>query len=134
MNSIKNIDYKQKVTVIGLIGLALLTIVILKIGSTLADPNSNYLKNQEVDGLVFEDANVVYEDGKSTFTVNVYNYGDEEYSLKTININFKDKDGNINTLIGYIGDKLKVEEGRQLTAIIDKDITDSINLEYIINK
>ena len=134
MNSVKNIDYKQKITVIGLMGLTLLTIVVLKMGSTLADPNSNYLKNQEVDGLAFEDANVVYEDGKTTFTVNVYNYGDEEYSLKTININFRDKDGNMNTLIGYIGDKLKVEEGRQLTASIDKDITNSINLEYVINR
>ena len=39
MNSVKNINYKQKITVIGLIGLALLTIVILKVW--------NVIKSQE---------------------------------------------------------------------------------------
>jgi hypothetical protein len=46
----------------------------------------------------------------------------------------KDDKDNSDTLIGYIGDSIESNETKIITASIDKDITESKSLEYIINK
>lgn len=137
MNKLKefvnNLNTKTKTTV-GIIGVMLVAILAITIGTSLADTESNYLKNQKIDGISFEDANVVYKDGVSTITVNIYNTNKDKYNIKTITMNFKDNEGKTITLVSYVGDPLEADEGRQITASIDKNITESVNLEYVINK
>lgn len=123
--------YKLPTMVVGVI---LLAGVIFLIGKTLADPNSGYLRNQTVDGLSFENANLVYENGVTTFTVETYNESGDTYTLKNININLKDSDNNVTTLIGYVGESLEKDEGKLITASIDQDLSSSVNLEYVVNK
>ena len=123
--------YKKYIAII-LIVLVLILLIFI-IGKTLADPNTGYLRNQTVSGLSFEDANITYDNGVTTFTAKVYNESGSNYLLKNISINLKDKDNNVTTLIGYIGDELVQDEGKLITASIDDDLTDSVSLEYVIN-
>lgn len=134
MNKLKEFVNTKTKTTVGIIGVMLVAILAITIGTSLADTESNYLKNQKIDGISFEDANVVYKDGVSTITVNIYNTNKDKYNIKTITMNFKDNEGKTITLVSYVGDPLEADEGRQITASIDKNITESVNLEYVINK
>ena len=123
---------KKKYILIGILSVVLFVVILLIVPS-LADPDTGLLSNKTVDNISFLDTTLKYEDGISTLKVNVCNHTEEDYSLKTIDINFKDSDENVTTLVGYIGNILKVDECREMTASVDKDITQSIELEYVIN-
>ena len=125
---------KIKIPAVILGSLLIVFLVVFLVGRTIADPNSGYLRNQSVDNLSFENANLVYENGITTFTVEVYNESGENYSLKNISINLKNDSNDITTLVGYIGEELETDEGKLITASIDKDLTDSTSLEYVVNK
>ena len=125
---------KKKKAMISIISILVIGIAIYFIGRSVATVDSTILKDQVVDGLSFEDANLVYENGISTLTVNVTNDNKNAYSLKYIEIKLKDDDNNENTLIGYIGDSIDSNDKKIITASIDKDITTATSLEYIINK
>ena len=109
-------------------------IVLITIGKSLASNDTSLLRTQVVDGLSFENAAISCESGVCTFTVDVYNENKDVYTLKDIDIKFKQTDDTVITLVGYIGEELQSEEGRKLTASIDKSIEDSVDLEYKINK
>ena len=125
---------KIKIPSLVLGSLVIVFLVVFLIGRTIADPNSGYLRNQSVDSLSFENANLVYENGITTFTVEVYNESGESYSLKNISINLKNDSNDITTLVGYIGEELEKDEGKLINASIDKDLSDSTSLEYVVNK
>lgn len=125
---------ENKKSLIILSCLIVLSVVMLIFGKTVADPNTGYLRNQVVDGLSFENANISYVDGITTFMVEVYNESGDIYSLKTIDVSFKDKNDKETILPGYIGDTLEVEEGKYLKASIDQDLSDTISISYKINK
>ena len=125
---------ENKKSLIILSCLIVLSVVMLIFGKTVADPNTGYLRNQVVDGLSFENANISYENGITTFIVEVYNESGDIYSLKTIDVSFKDKNDKETILPGYIGDTLEVEEGKYLKASIDQDLSDTISISYKINK
>lgn len=133
INSLKEFIKKNKILTL-VASLVVLVGVIFLVGRSVADPNTGYLRNQSVDGLSFENAELVYENGITTFTAEVYNESDSTYSLKYVNINLTDGDGNVITLIGYIGDTLEKDEAKLITASIDDDLSDSVSLEYVINK
>lgn len=133
-NKIKEFTKKNKKPLTIISSLVIVFVVVFIIGKSLSDPNSGYLKNQVVEGLSFENAEIIYEEGITTFTVEVYNENDTKVDLKTISINLKNADGETTTLVGYVGESLETEEGKLITASIDDDLTDSNNLEYIINK
>ena len=125
---------KNKIIITG----ALLIIVIIGMVAMLskeskADPDNTILKTQVVDNLMFENAAIEYENGISTFTVDVYNENLEAYTLQYINIKLT-VDDQVITLKGYIGPSLEKDEGRKITASIDKDIRDATKLEYTITK
>ena len=125
---------KYKVhSIIALCAIVLLGVIFL-IGKSVSDPNTGYLRNQIVDNLSFENANLVYENGITTFTAEVYNESGNTYTLKSISINLTNESNDVTTLIGYIGDTLEKDEGKLITASIDQDLTSSLNLEYVINK
>ena len=123
---------KKPIIIIG--SIFIIMIVTFLIGRSLADPNSGYLRNQSVDGLSFENAELVYENGITTFTAEVYNESGDVYSLKNISIQLTDEADKVTTLVGYIGDSLDEEEGTYLKASIDQDLSDIVSLEYVINK
>jgi len=130
---IESLKENKKLLVL-LSSLIVVSIVVFIIGRTLADPNTGYLRNQTVEGLSFENANLVYENGITTFTVEVYNESGDIYSLKNISINLKAENNDVTTLIGYIGETLEKDEAKYITASIDQDLSSSVNLEYIVNK
>ena len=123
---------KKPIIIIG--SLPILMIVVFLIGRSVADPNSGYLRNQSVDGLSFENAELVYENGITTFTVEVYNESGDIYNLKDISIQLTDEADKVTTLVGYIGESLDVDEAKRITASIDQDLSSSVNLEYVVNK
>ena len=132
MNKIKN--NKTLMGLVSAVFVLVVGVVLITVGKSLATTDSSILRNQTVDGLSFENANISCESGVCTFTVDVYNENKSTYALKDIDINFKQSDDSVITLVGYIGESLESEEGRKLTASIDKNIEDSIELEYKINK
>ena len=93
-----------------------------------------YLQDQTVENLLFKNATLVYENGISTFTVEVENTLNSEYTLNTIDIVFLDESGKTTNLLGYIGNKIKANDSQLLTASIDNDLSSSIQLKYKINK
>ena len=123
---------KKPIIIIG--SLLIVMIVIFLIGRSVADPNSGYLRNQSVDGLSFENAELVYENGITTFTAEVYNESGDIYSLKNISIQLTDEADTVTTLVGYIGESLDVDEAKRITASIDQDLSSSVNLEYVVNQ
>ena len=133
LNNIENFIKKNKIPTL-VVSLLVLVSVIIFIGRSIANPNSGYLRNQTVDGLSFENAELVYENGVTTFTVEVYNETEDIYSLKNISINLKAEDGTVTTLVGYIGESLEKDEAKLIRASIDQDLSSSASLEYVVNK
>lgn len=109
-------------------------ILLVVVGNSIASPNSTILKDQVVENLSFKNASLEYENNITTFEVDVTNNHPNEYNLKYIEILFMDEEKNVNKMIGYIGNSLKKDETKKITARIDKDLTNSISLEYFIIK
>ena len=132
---IKKINNKTKV-IVGICTVLIVGILGFKIiKKAFANPDdSSYLKNQIVDGLSFENASLNVENGISKYTVEVVNDNNTDYSLKTINVVFKDSEGNETTLLGYIGEILEVNEKKVLDVSIDEEIEDIATITYSINK
>lgn len=128
MNSKRN-----KYVLFGIIGILLVGLTVFGISFALKSDN-NFLRNQKVDGLSFENARIEYKDDKSTFSVIVYNENNGVHNAKSIDIKLKDKSGEVTTLTTDIDIPLESDEGRLLTATTDADITNMKSLEYIINK
>ena len=133
--NINKLSRSQKIGIIGgIVGILLITLTVTLLPS-LSSTESSYLADQTVEGLSFENANLEVANGVSTYTVEVTNDLDKEYTLKNINIIFKDGSGQeIETLLGYIGENLEVGETKVIDASIDKELTDIVKIEYVINK
>lgn len=132
---IKKINNKTKV-IVGICTVLIVGILGFKIiKKAFANPDdSSYLKNQIVDGLSFENASLNVENGISKYTVEVVNDNNTDYSLKTINVVFKDSEGKEITLLGYIGETLEVNDKKVLDVSIDEEIEDIATITYSINK
>ena len=111
-----------------------LGILLILIGNSIASTETTILQDKIIEGLSFENASLEYINDASTFKVSVTNKNTDAYNLKYIEIIFKDENDNTNKLIGYIGDSLESEETKEIVASIDKDITNSISLDYSIVK
>ena len=125
---------KKNIPILSIIFVLVLGVVIYLIGPSVATKDSTILKDQEVEGLTFTNADLNVEKGISTLTVSVTNTNKETYSLNYIEIVVTDEKDNSDTLIGYIGETIDPNETKIITASIDKDITESKSLDYIINK
>ena len=125
---------KKIIPIASIVLVMVLGIVIYLVGPSVATKDSTILKDQEVEGLTFTNADLNVDKGISTLTVSVTNTNKEAYSLNYIEIVVKDEKDNSDTLIGYIGDSIESNETKIITASIDKDITESKSLEYVINK
>ena len=111
-----------------------LGILLILIGNSIASTETTILQDKVIDNISFENATLEYTNDTSTFKVSVTNKNAETYNLKYVEIIFKDENDNTNKLIGYIGNSLESEETKEIVASIDKDITNSVSLEYSIVK
>ena len=125
---------KKNIPILSIIFVLVLGVVIYLIGPSVATKDSTILKDQEVEGLTFTNADLNVEKGISTLTVSVTNTNKETYSINYIEIVVRDEKDNSDTLIGCIGETIDPNETKIITASIDKDITESKSLDYIINK
>ena len=92
---------------------------------------SEVLKDQEVDNLVFSNADL----NGNKLSVEVKNNSNEIYTLNTIDVVFKDESGNeITTLSGYIGNNLNTGDVKRLVVETDVDLSGAYSIEYKINK
>ena len=107
-------------------------VILVIIGNSIATEESSVLREQEVENLVFKEAEVKYENGISKLEVEVENKG-EDLNLKYIDIKVEKENENIR-LIGYIGDSIKSKETKLIEASVDQDITDITNITYTIVK
>ncbi len=123
----------KKNIILSVVGVLLVGLVIFIIGKSMATPDSTILKDQEVSGLAFKNANLDVKNGISTLTVNVINEGKEDYSLKTITIRFT-MDDDVVEMIGYVGTNIESGTSKLMTASVDRDLTSSKSLEYVVNK
>jgi len=132
--NINKLNKKQKIGILGGLACILLVVLVLSLVPSYSSTESGYLTDQTVSGLSFENAELNINNGVSTYTVDVTNDLEEVYSLKNINIVFKDSSGNETVLLGYIGDKLSVSETKIMESSIDIELTDIVSIEYKINK
>ena len=111
-----------------------LGILLVLIGTSIASTETTILQDKVVEGLSFENASLEYQNNTRTFKVEVTNTNSDPYNLKYIEIIFTDEKDQEEKLIGYIGEEIKNEETREITASIDKDLTKSTKLKYSIIK
>ena len=122
----------KKVVVVAIAAFILVGLIVFGVSYALKD-DGNFLRNQKVNGLSFENAKVEYKNDKSNFSVIVYNENEDTLDVKSIEIQLVDKDNKEVNMIVDIDGALESDEGRLLTATIDKDITDMKSLKYVIN-
>lgn len=124
--------FQKPLIIIAILIIALFIGFVVK--NSFSDPNTGYLRNQTINNLSFENAALVFENGITTYTVEVHNESGDVYDLKTISVNLKDKDQKVTTLIGYIGNLLDKDETKILKVSIDQDLSNTISVDYVVNK
>ena len=129
----ENNSKSKNILALVIIAFIMIGIIVFGVSYALKD-NGDFLRNQKVNGLSFENAKVEYKNDTSNFSVIVYNENDESLDIKSIEVILKDKDNKETSMIVDIDDILETDEGRLITASVDKDITDMKSLEYKINK
>ena len=88
-----------------------------------------------VDGLKFDDAIILEENGLYTYNLKIKNTNKKDFKLKYFIFKLYDKDNKeITSLIGYIGDVIKSGKETTVTSNVDIDIRNAKKFEIIINK
>lgn len=92
---------------------------------------SKLLENQTVENIEFVNASM----NQNRLKVVVHNRNRKTFSLKTIDIIFKDSSGKqIEVINTYIGNSLKEGEYKQLVIDTDADLSNAYSIQYRINK
>lgn len=125
---------KQRIGVLCGILVVTVAIIALVAKNSLADSNSSILKDQKIGNLSFESAKIEKTKKGYEFTVNIYNEGPSKQDIDNLTIVFIDDDKDDFKV--YLDDVHSLEsfEGRQITVIIEKDITKADGIKYVINK
>ena len=84
----------------------------------VANTNAGIIAETTYQGLKFSNISLISEDGYSTFSADVTNTATTDSNISDVNIVLKDKNGKeIITLRGNIGEPLKPNESRTITAV-----------------
>ena len=86
---------KKKIVLLSVIGIFLVLVGIYFVGTSTATDTSTILRDQEVEGLTFTNANLSVDKGISTLSVSVTNTNKEAYLLNYIEIVVKDDKENV---------------------------------------
>lgn len=93
--------------------------------TTVANTSADVIKEENYEGLKFTNISLITEDGYSTFTADVTNTNTTDSNISDVDIILQDEDGNeVITLRGNIGEGLKPNETRTITASTKGDLKD----------
>lgn len=98
--------------------------------------NPGVTDNKEQNGLKYTKGSLIRENGLSTYTVYVQNQTGSDYPVVSIDVIFKDKDGNeIKRSTGTIaGESIAAGETKVITIATDMDLSNAYTIEYSENK
>lgn len=89
----------------------------------VANTSEGVIKEETYEGLEFSNISLITENGYTTFTANVTNKNETDSMVSDVNIVLKDKESNeVITLRGNIGESLKANETRTITAVAKGDL------------
>lgn len=98
----------------------------------VANTAADVIKEETYEGLKFTNISLITEKGYSTFSADVTNTTQNESNINDVNIVLKDKNGNdIITLRGNIGEPLKPNETKTITAVTKGNLKDVTSKEII---
>lgn len=98
----------------------------------VANTSADVIKEETYEGLKFTNISLITEKGYSTFSADVTNTTQNESNINDVNIVLKDKNGNdIITLRGNIGEPLKPNETKTITAVTKGNLKDVTSKEII---
>lgn len=115
-------------------GVLILGSIVVTVFKNSVAMDTSLLRNQTVEGISFENAKLDIDSGITTLTADIINNNLETYNLNYISIVVEDKNHDSDVLIGYIGNSINVNEKKILTARIDKDLSEAVNITYSIIK
>ena len=129
MNKIKEVIKGHKtlsIIMAVLIMLIIILIIVLCVNNSndkklkpevITNTNEGIIKEENYNGLVFNNISLITEKGYTTFTASVTNTNNEVSNVSDVNINFYDKNDNlIMSVRGNIGDNLSPGETRTITS------------------
>jgi len=101
----------------------------------VANTNAEIIKEFDLEGLKFSNISVITEGTTSFVTMDVTNPTGSVIKMESIDIMFKDKEGNeIATLLGYFGGEVPAGETRVISSQAEIDLTGAITREITINE
>lgn len=133
---ISNLSIKQKkILIIACIVIALVVLISIFMGFSSDSSKSKgsslkaitaplVVRAEEYNGLKFDNVVFIEKKGIYTMTLNVTNTTSSDINLEKVTIDIKDKNDNvIGSLLGYIGDSIKPNETREITASSSADFS-----------
>lgn len=97
--------------------------------------NKDVIKEQEVEGIVFDNVNLKTNSSMSFFTANVTNTNSVKVELKYIKVTaFDDNNKVLFTFSSYIGDYIDINQTLKLSSNIEGDLTKVKSIKYEIVK
>lgn len=115
-------------------GILILSSIVVTVFKNSVAMDTSLLRNQIVEGISFENAKLDIDNGITTLTVDVINNNQNIFNLNYISIIVEDNNHDSDVLIGYIGNSININEKKVLTARIDKDLSNAVNITYSIIK
>lgn len=100
-----------------------------------SNTNEGIIKDQQVEVFEFKNTSLVREENNTVLETTVTNTSSTDQYLEEFKIEIKDKDGNImETLIGFVGDKLKTGESKVINSYCGTDLTTATDIVYTVIK
>ncbi len=148
LNEFKKFIMKHKkatIAVVAVLLIAVVAIVILVVNNSkdtklnkkeedklIANTNAGIIKEEEYKGLKFSNITLIKGKGTDVYTLSmdVTNTTNETSNVTQVDIPIKNKDGEVEvTLLGYIGEDLKPNETRTITASASVNLSKSATKE-----
>lgn len=141
----------KKIIIGGVLALAVLIVILVAVfakgdkedvakgkeekNGPVANTNAEIVKEFDLEGLKFANISVITDNTTSFVTIDVTNPTDAVIKMESIDITFKDKDGNeIATLLGYFGGEVPAGETRVISSQAEIDLTGAVSREVTINE
>lgn len=97
--------------------------------------NTNVVKKQEIEGLLFDNIILKTNNNMSYFTANVTNTTDEKINVKYIKITVYDNENKeLFSFNNYIGDYIESKSTLKLSSNIEGDLTTIYSVKYEVIK
>lgn len=99
------------------------------------EDNVEVFDDQTVEGLVFKNAALIYENEETTITVTIRNNTDNDIEMTGITIRLYDKDDNmLKEIPSYVSELIKSSKEQSLIQTVTSDLSKAKRIEYIIKR